>query len=111
MNAVTKTAGKLTQIGLRVSEPLFYYSRVSFSFVKQVAHHSKLTSLNVSNGIQGLSNFSSSLTTSRWKTVTVNQIRELLFAAVKIGGFFLVGEMIGRQSIVGYNVGETKAHH
>jgi hypothetical protein len=37
--------------------------------------------------------------------VTVGQVGRVVLEGAKIGGFFIVGEMIGRRSIVGYNVG------
>jgi hypothetical protein len=49
------------------------------------------------------------LTSGGWKKTTLNEFKELTGLGITIGGFFLVGEMIGRRSIIGYNVGS--AHH
>jgi hypothetical protein len=52
------------------------------------------------------------LTSGQWRQVTVKQAVEFLTEGVKIGGFFLVGEMIGRGSVIGYQIeGTSNDHH
>lgn len=50
------------------------------------------------------------LTSGAWRTVTVKQAAEFVGEGIKFGGFFLVGEMIGRGSIIGYQI-EGTGHH
>ncbi len=44
--------------------------------------------------------------------MTLAQAGQFVLEGVKIGGFFAVGEMIGRGSIVGYKIeGAENSHH
>jgi hypothetical protein len=96
-----------------VLNPFIHYARVSGSFLKQVAQHSKLTFPDVGKGTQGITGFVNALTSGQWREVTVKQAVEFLTEGVKIGGFFLVGEMIGRGSVIGYQIEGTShdSHH
>ena len=52
----------------------------------------------------GFANFFSSFSNGAWKKVTLNQVGSLVAAGTTVYGFFLVGEMIGRGSVVGYKI-------
>ncbi|KAI8898682.1 hypothetical protein BC833DRAFT_588835 [Globomyces pollinis-pini] len=88
-----------------IVDPIAYYARVSISFLGQVAKNSKITTLpDVGQATQGISSFIAGFSSGAWRKVTVSQAVEFLGEGVKIGGFFLAGEMIGRGSIVGYKI-------
>jgi hypothetical protein len=115
MNKTKQLFGN-TQLVLRaravkLAEPVVYYSKVAFSLLKQIAIHAKLNQININNAVQGLTKFTEAFTNGQWKNVTIKETLQLLTEAVKIGGFFLVGEMIGRRSIVGYDIKGSQAHH
>ncbi|KAI8927270.1 mitochondrial ATP synthase g subunit-domain-containing protein [Entophlyctis helioformis] len=107
-DAAAKAKAAASSIGARLqgfASPLIYYGRVGVEFVSQVASHQRLTSFpNIGEAQQGMANFIKALQNGEWKKVTVRQ--SLTFAAegAKIYGFFLVGEMVGRGSIIGYNI-------
>jgi hypothetical protein len=52
------------------------------------------------------------LTSGQWRNVSLKQAGEFVTEGIKIGGFFLVGEMIGRGSVIGYQIeGTSHDHH
>ena len=53
---------------------------------------------------EGIGRFFSAFSSGAWKQVTVRQAAELAGEGVKIGGFFYIGEMIGKGSIIGYQI-------
>ena len=87
-----------------IAEPLIYYSRVGFQFVRQVGTHAKVGVPDFGAATQGISNFTSAFKNGEWKKVTVRQVGQLAAEGVVISGFFLVGEMIGKGSIIGYHI-------
>ncbi|KAJ3300073.1 hypothetical protein HK104_004795 [Borealophlyctis nickersoniae] len=105
-NAGSKLVQKLTGF----AEPIIYYSRVGFEFARSVATHQKLAVPDVASATQGLTNFYQTFTNGAWKKVTVRQAGQILGEGVKIGGFFLVGEMIGKGSVIGYQIPGTERH-
>ena len=95
----------MSQLKIGFAEPFLYYGRVGLNFVGQVATHQKLTVIpNVGTAMEGLGGFISALTNGSWKKVTLRQVGKLSIEGIKIYGFFLVGEMIGRGSIIGYQI-------
>ncbi|KNC98214.1 uncharacterized protein SPPG_06614 [Spizellomyces punctatus DAOM BR117] len=103
---VEGVAGKLTGF----AEPIIYYSRVGLEFLRSVAVHQKLAIPNVENGMSGLTNFYSAFKNGAWKKVTLRQTGQLAAEGIKISGFFLVGEMIGKGSVIGYQIEGTEHH-
>ncbi|KAI8826071.1 uncharacterized protein EV422DRAFT_563880 [Fimicolochytrium jonesii] len=99
-NQAQGVVGKATAF----AEPIIYYSRVSLEFLRSVAHHQKVAIPSIDNGIVGLSNFYGAFKTGAWKKVTLRDVGQLSLEGIKIGGFFLVGEMIGRGSVIGYQI-------
>ena len=84
---------------------MVYYGRVTLEFASQVAKHQKLLSFpDIGKAQDGIGAFVGALRSGAWKDVTVSQAATLVGEGVKIYGFFLVGEIIGRGSIVGYNI-------
>lgn len=59
------------------------------------------------NAKTGYSSFLGSFANGAWRKVTLSQSLELLGQGIQIGGFFLVGEMIGKGSIIGYQIPGT----
>ena len=57
--------------------------------------------------LTGITAFMNGLTNGAWKKVTLGQAGQFIGETVKIGGFFLIGEMIGRGSIIGYQIPGT----
>jgi hypothetical protein len=55
----------------------------------------------------GISAFLGAFGNGAWRKVTVSQAGELAGAGVKILGFFVVGEMVGKGSIIGYQIPGT----
>ncbi|KAI9337681.1 mitochondrial ATP synthase g subunit-domain-containing protein [Zopfochytrium polystomum] len=100
-----------------ITEPVIYYTKVSAEFAKLVFTHGKVTIPNPAHMAEaqlGFSNFYTAFTNGAWKKVTVAQAGQLAAAGVTVYGFFLVGEMIGRGSIIGYDVpgsGHAGGHH
>ncbi|KAJ3048743.1 hypothetical protein HK102_012641, partial [Quaeritorhiza haematococci] len=88
-----------------VAEPIIFYARVGGEFVRQVASHQKITAPgSLGDASQGLTSFINALQNGSWRKVTVSQASTLAGHGVTILGFFLAGEMVGRWSIVGYDV-------
>jgi F-type H+-transporting ATPase subunit g len=47
-----------------------------------------------------------------YKQWTMKELFQRSLVAVEVAGFFIIGEMIGRRSIIGYNInGADKVHH
>ncbi|KAJ3049432.1 hypothetical protein HK097_009573 [Rhizophlyctis rosea] len=90
-----------------IAQPLIYYSQVAFHFARQVGTHAKVGVPDFGAATQGISNFTSAFKNGAWKKVTVRQVGQLAAEGVVISGFFLVGEMIGKGSIIGYQIPGT----
>ncbi|KAJ3043318.1 hypothetical protein HDV00_005321 [Rhizophlyctis rosea] len=88
-------------------EPFIYYTRVTLEFARQVAVNSKLGIPDFGAATGGISNFYNAFKTGAWRKVTLRQAGEVAGEGVKITGFFIVGEMIGRGSIIGYHIPGT----
>lgn len=102
---INTKSNPLTKTG--IAEPLMYYGKVSLEFLTKVASHQKLgppTPAELGPAQAGIGNFISSFQTGAWRKVTIGQAGELLARGVEIAGFFYVGEMIGRGSLIGYKV-------
>jgi F-type H+-transporting ATPase subunit g len=81
---------------------------VSGSTLRLIAKHEKIGIPSASGLADAQASFGhlfTSFQTGAWKKVTVGQVGKMAAEGAKIGGFFIVGEMIGRRSIVGYDVG------
>ena len=105
--SVTSTATKITS-------PIIFYSRVGASFLKQTADASQLLKFpDPAQGISGITGFLNGITSGAWRKTTIKEAGQFLAEGVKIGGFFLVGEMIGRGSVIGYQIPGTSHddHH
>ena len=86
---------------------MLYYTRVSLQFLKLVGQHQKISlpsPSHFSEASASLGQAFSSLQNGAWKKVTLSQVGTLAGEGAKILGFFVVGEMVGRGSIVGYNI-------
>ncbi|KAK6093421.1 hypothetical protein MT418_006041 [Batrachochytrium dendrobatidis] len=95
-------------------DPVIYYGRVGLEFASQVAKHQRVTSFpNVGVAQEGIAKFFQAFYNGEWKKVTLSQVTSFALDGVKIYGFFLVGEMVGRGSVIGYNIegGSHGAHH
>jgi hypothetical protein len=107
LTSVTSTATKL-------ANPVIFYTRVGASFLKQTADASHLLKFpDPAQGITGITGFLNGLTSGAWRKTTLKEAGQYLQEVVKIGGFFLVGEMIGRGSVIGYQIPGTSHddHH
>lgn len=80
---------------LAYAEPVIYYARVGAEFLKTVAVNQKIGIPDVGKGIAGLNYFYAALRNGEWKKVTLRQAGQLTTEGIKVGGFLLVGEMIG----------------
>ncbi|KAJ3109857.1 hypothetical protein HDU97_000087 [Phlyctochytrium planicorne] len=117
----TETAQKLAS-GVQsrltgLAQPLIYYGRVALEFGRQVAAHQKITlptPAQFGEAQLGIANFIAAFQNGAWKKVTLSQVGTLAAQGVTIYGFFLAGEMIGRGSVIGYDIpgsGHGDAHH
>lgn len=93
-------------------DPVVYYAKVGASFLGQVAKH-ELQVPDIGKATQGLSKMVETFTSQAWRKVTLGEVGAYAKEGVKIGGFFLVGEMIGRGSVIGYKIegAESHGHH
>ncbi|KAJ3330078.1 hypothetical protein HDU76_006472 [Blyttiomyces sp. JEL0837] len=106
-NTAAKTTADLSSRLAGITEPLMYYGRVAVEFGRLVAHHGKITLPNpgqLAEAQQGFTNFFTAFQNGAWKKVTVSEAGSLAAAGVTVYGFFLVGEMIGRGSVIGYQI-------
>ncbi|KAL3897888.1 MAG: hypothetical protein SGCHY_003105 [Lobulomycetales sp.] len=95
---------------LSLAEPVLYYGRVAGEFLAQIAKHQNLlTPGSWAEANTGLGNFVSSLRNGAWRKVTLEQARPFAGAGLQLTGFFVVGEMVGRQSVIGYKT--PSSHH
>jgi hypothetical protein len=90
-----------------VLQPVVYYAKVSGQVLSLVAKHQKISFPSPSHLAEAQAALGQALTafqTGAWKKVTLGQVGTLAGEGLKIGGFFWVGEMLGRGSIVGYTI-------
>ncbi|KAJ3023619.1 hypothetical protein HKX48_002168 [Thoreauomyces humboldtii] len=102
--AIKQNAQGLVNKATAFAEPFIYYTRVGLEFFRSVAVHQKIAIPAVDNGINGITGFYSAFRNGAWKKVTLRQTGQLAIEGVKISGFFLAGEMLGRGSVIGYQI-------
>ncbi|KAI9197085.1 mitochondrial ATP synthase g subunit-domain-containing protein [Polychytrium aggregatum] len=96
-----------------IVDPLVYYGRVGVEFVSQVFTHAKVTIPNPAafgEASQGITNFVQSFSSGTWKKITVKDLKAFVSHGIQIVGFFAVGEMVGRRSVIGYDIPGNDAH-
>ncbi|KAJ3176445.1 hypothetical protein HDU87_005314 [Geranomyces variabilis] len=108
--AVKKQAEGVAGKATAFVEPIIYYARVGLQFVRAVGVHQKVALPSIDGGISGISNFAAAFRNGAWKKVTLRQTGQLAIEGVKVSGFFLVGEMIGRGSVIGYQIPGADNH-
>ena len=114
MQRVNHLASQLSATSLKFAKPVIFYARASTEFAAQVAKNQNLLSPGSwAHALQGYSSFVSMASNGQWRNVTISQFNQLALASVQVAGFFFVGEMIGRRSIVGYKVKDPShnSHH
>ena len=84
-----------------------FYSQVTLQVARKVVTHQKIVSPgSFAEAQAGIGRFFTAFQTGAWKKVTIREAGYLAGQVGTIAGFFFVGEMIGRQSIVGYKIHE-----
>ncbi|KAJ3213439.1 hypothetical protein HK099_007395 [Clydaea vesicula] len=102
---VQKASEGLAAKATAFAQPIIFSAKVGVEFLKQVAtHQSMLNPGSFAQANVGFTNFLSSFTNGFWRKVTLSQTKELAGKGIQIAGFFFVGEMIGRGSIIGYKL-------
>lgn len=87
------------------AKPVIFYSHVAAQLVRKVAVHQKIVSPgSFSEAQAGIGRFFTAFQTGAWKKVTVKETVYLTGQIATVGGFFVLGEMIGRKSVIGYNI-------
>ncbi|KXS20145.1 hypothetical protein M427DRAFT_403203 [Gonapodya prolifera JEL478] len=100
-------AQRLVSLGQGVLNWGVRTTQISWETIKLVASHNRMLPPNpaeFSQAVSGLSGFFGAFRTGTWRYVTVRDAAALAARGVEIAGFFYVGEMIGRRSVIGYNV-------
>lgn len=78
--------------------------KVSYELVMMIGKKQYFLVPEFSKAIPGLKNFYASVMNGTWRTVPIKDAASYLFEGIKILGFFCVGEMIGRGSVVAYQI-------
>jgi hypothetical protein len=76
--------------------------------LRLIAKHEKISipsATGLADAQAAFGHLFTSFQTGAWKKVTVGQVGKMVGEGAKITGFFVIGEMIGRRSVVGYDVG------
>ena len=88
-----------------VAKPVVFYSRVAFELVRKVGSYQKLLAPgSFAEAQAGIGRFFTSFQTGAWKKVTLLEAGYLAGQIGTIGGFFFLGEMIGRRNPSGYAI-------
>ncbi|RKP01529.1 hypothetical protein CXG81DRAFT_5823, partial [Caulochytrium protostelioides] len=92
-------------------EPVVYYVKVLGHVARIVGQQTgTVWPNNFGTAQTGYSNFVAGFRNGAWKKLTIAEVGSLVFAGITVGGFFWVGEMIGRRSVVGYDVPGAHNH-
>ena len=103
---VMRVFNRTRDIATTVTSHVVFTSKVGLSLAQKVAQHQKMTSPgSFSEAQQGIANFFGSFQTGAWKKVTVKESVYLASQVATVGGFFFLGEAIGRGNLLGYDVG------
>ena len=89
------------------ADPFIYYGKVTGQVLSLIGKHQKISLPFPSHFAEAqgaLGQFFTSFQNGSWRKVTLGQVGQILGETVKIGGFFVVGEMVGRWSLVGYDI-------
>ncbi|KAJ3339999.1 hypothetical protein HDU93_007548 [Gonapodya sp. JEL0774] len=81
--------------------------QISWATVKLVASNNQMGIPNPAEfgkALSGVTGFFNAFKNGTWRYVTVRDATSLAARGVEIAGFFYVGEMIGRRSLIGYNI-------
>ncbi|RKP40039.1 mitochondrial ATP synthase g subunit-domain-containing protein [Dimargaris cristalligena] len=81
-----------------------YWARVTKEVAKQVYNKEQLAPPSPQEWHQARKQLMDLLKTDRLKSLTKEDLAKGALVGIEISGFFLIGEMIGRRNVVGYNV-------
>ncbi|KAJ3383921.1 hypothetical protein HDU84_003280 [Entophlyctis sp. JEL0112] len=84
-----------------------HYGRVSLEFARLVgkgANFSVPTAQQFAEAQTGFGQIFATTQNGAWKKITVKEAAQFVGSGITVGGFFLVGEMVGRGSVVGYKI-------
>ena len=102
MRIVNRTMSAATTL----TSHLVFTSKVGLSLAQKVAHYQKMsTPGSFGEAQQGVANFFTTFQTGAWKKVTVKESVYLASQIATVGGFFFIGEAIGRGNLLGYDIG------
>ncbi|KAI8847407.1 hypothetical protein BC829DRAFT_396525 [Chytridium lagenaria] len=112
-DAAQKLASASPPVSLGYATPLIYYGRVALEFGRQVAVHGKITIPNpaqIGEAQLGIANFISAFQNGAWKKVTLRQAGTPSCSRNHHLWLLPCGEMIGRGSVIGYEIPGISGH-
>ncbi|KAJ3291025.1 hypothetical protein BCR33DRAFT_719038 [Rhizoclosmatium globosum] len=113
-------AAAVTQLTARLNSLVnvgIHYGKVAIEFGSLVAKNGNVglpSGAAIAEAQTGFGKLFATAQNGAWKKVTVREAGQVVGAGVTVYGFFLVGEMIGRGSLVGYKIpgaAATGGHH
>ncbi|KAF9992003.1 ATP synthase subunit G atp20 [Entomortierella chlamydospora] len=114
MNNATKALSTATSTAVKLSGPIVYNAKVAGQIAKQVYIREGMAP---PSGAQieaakdaTLKFIKSARSANTWKNISKDQYLKAGLVAAEAYTFFLIGEIIGRRNIVGYDVKSADSH-
>ncbi|KAL0089169.1 ATP synthase subunit G ATP20 [Phycomyces blakesleeanus] len=97
---------------MAIQKPVVYNAKVAAEVAKQVYTKEGMAFPNGQQWAEAQSALKKNLNTAAFKSVTVGDVVKGGVVAAELYTFFLIGEIIGRRNLIGYNVeSSAPAHH
>ncbi|KAG0197612.1 hypothetical protein BGX28_008878 [Mortierella sp. GBA30] len=115
MNAATKAISTSAATASKLSGPILYNAKVAGQIAKQVYVREGMAPPSAAQietaKDRALKFIWDARSINTWKNISKDQYMKAGLVAVEAYAFFMVGEIVGRRSLVGYDVKSADEHH
>ncbi|KAI9498432.1 mitochondrial ATP synthase g subunit-domain-containing protein [Zychaea mexicana] len=94
-----------------LQKPIVYNTKVAAEVAKQVYTKEGMSFPSGEQFAQAQQTVQKSLNMSAWKNLTVRDVAKGGVVAAELYTFFLIGEIVGRRNLIGYDVKPAVEHH
>ncbi|KAF9351447.1 hypothetical protein BGX34_000557 [Mortierella sp. NVP85] len=114
MSNATKALSSVTATATKLSGPIIYNAKVAGNIAKQVYIREGMappSGAQIEAAKESVLKFSKAArSASTWKNISKEQFLGAGLVAAEAYAFFMVGEIVGRRNLIGYDVKSADSH-
>ncbi|KAK3825341.1 MAG: mitochondrial ATP synthase g subunit-domain-containing protein [Benniella sp.] len=115
MSNATKALSSISATATKLSGPIIYNAKVAGNIAKQVYIREGMappSGAQIEAAKESVLKFSKAArSASTWKNISKEQVLGVGLVAAEAYAFFMVGEIVGRRNLIGYDVKSADSHH